>query len=417
MLWKASQEDALLGKGLLMNIEIPKKAYKILNALENAGYEAYVVGGCVRDSLLGIKPDDWDITTSATPDQVKEVFSRTVDTGIKHGTVSVICEGELFEVTTYRIDGDYTDGRHPEWVTYTSNLVEDLKRRDFTVNAMAYNPMVGIVDLFGGVDDLRNKVIRAVGNPIERFKEDALRMLRAIRFAAKYGFEIEEETYAAIGVLKDNLSLVSSERINQELTKTLLSQNPGHIKYIEKSGLMPYVCDGLRTDEAVIGLSKVEPDIALRLSIALKTYGGPEPVKAALRKLKYDNKTIKRVVTVVDSYDKDIPTDSVLIKKWMFEKGADAVMDIYKCHMVLRESEELKASYREYERILRDKEPYSLSMLPICGKDLMDMGYPHGKRIGDELLHLLELVMEDKDLCNRDSLMAIARMGMNPNEN
>ncbi|HAZ90464.1 MAG TPA: polynucleotide adenylyltransferase, partial [Eubacterium sp.] len=140
-----------------MNIEIPKKAYKILNALENAGYEAYVVGGCVRDSLLGIKPDDWDITTSATPDQVKEVFSRTVDTGIKHGTVSVICEGELFEVTTYRIDGDYTDGRHPEWVIYTSNLVEDLKRRDFTVNAMAYNPMVGIVDLFGGVDDLRNK--------------------------------------------------------------------------------------------------------------------------------------------------------------------------------------------------------------------------------------------------------------------
>ena len=181
-----------------MILEIPKNAETILHILENAGYEAYVVGGCVRDSILGRNPDDWDITTSASPYEIKELFRRTVDTGIQHGTVTVMMDKEGFEVTTYRIDGDYADSRHPSEVQFTGSLREDLQRRDFTINAMAYNDEEGIIDIFGGVADLKRNVIRCVGNAKERFSEDALRILRAIWFAAQLGFEIEEETKAGI---------------------------------------------------------------------------------------------------------------------------------------------------------------------------------------------------------------------------
>ena len=173
-----------------IKIQIPEKAAQVLARLQEAGYEAYVVGGCVRDSLLRRDPQDWDITTSAAPEQVKALFRRTVDTGIQHGTVTVMMDREAFEVTTYRIDGEYEDGRHPREVTFTSNLEEDLKRRDFTINAMAYSDREGLVDLFGGVEDLKNGVIRCVGDPLDRFGEDALRILRAIRFSAQLGYEI-----------------------------------------------------------------------------------------------------------------------------------------------------------------------------------------------------------------------------------
>ena len=180
-----------------MRIQLPEKVTKIIAMLEAAGFEAYAVGGCVRDSILGRKPDDWDITTSAKPDQIKRLFPRTVDTGIKHGTVTVLLEREGFEVTTYRIDGAYEDGRHPSEVSFTANLREDLRRRDFTINAMAYNEKDGLMDLYGGIADLEAGVIRCVGKAEERFNEDALRMLRAVRFSAQLGFRIEEETGAA----------------------------------------------------------------------------------------------------------------------------------------------------------------------------------------------------------------------------
>ena len=170
-----------------MILEIPKNAETILHILEKAGYEAYVVGGCVRDSILGRSPDDWDITTSAKPEQVKALFHRTVDTGLQHGTVTVLMEKEGYEVTTYRVDGEYEDGRHPKEVTFTASLKEDLKRRDFTINAMAYNPSSGLVDLFGGLEDIERKIIRCVGDPWQRFGEDALRILRAVRFACGTG--------------------------------------------------------------------------------------------------------------------------------------------------------------------------------------------------------------------------------------
>ena len=196
-----------------MKIEIPSKVVMILHTLEDAGFEAYAVGGCVRDSLLGRIPDDWDITTSATPEQVKALFRRTVDTGLTHGTVTVMMEKEGFEVTTYRVDGEYEDGRHPKEVIFTASLKEDLKRRDFTINAMAYHPSTGIVGLFGGLEDLKNRCIRCVGEPLERFSEDALRIMRAVRFSAQLGFQIEENTRKALGVLAPNLRHVSAERI------------------------------------------------------------------------------------------------------------------------------------------------------------------------------------------------------------
>lgn len=188
-----------------MQIQLPEKVKFIITTIEEAGYEAYAVGGCVRDSILGRIPDDWDITTSATPLQVKELFRRTVDTGIRHGTVTVMLDKEGFEVTTYRIDGKYEDSRHPKEVTFTPSLEEDLKRRDFTINAMAYNDKEGIVDLFGGMEDIREKKIRCVGNPKERFSEDALRIMRAVRFSAQLGYEIDADTAAAIQKLAPTL--------------------------------------------------------------------------------------------------------------------------------------------------------------------------------------------------------------------
>ena len=220
-----------------MKLTIPSDAEEILRVLNENGHEAYVVGGCVRDSILGRCPNDWDITTSASPYQVKELFPRTIDTGLQHGTVTVMMDKEGYEVTTYRVDGEYEDGRHPKQVTFTSSLEEDLKRRDFTINAMAYHPKEGIVDLFHGMDDMQNKVIRCVGDPLERFHEDALRIMRAVRFSAQLGFEIEEETKAGISRLTQNLRNVSAERIQAELVKLLVSPHPDYLRVAYETGI------------------------------------------------------------------------------------------------------------------------------------------------------------------------------------
>ena len=226
-----------------MKISIPAPAEEIIGKLNEYGYEAYVVGGCVRDMMLGREPGDWDITTSALPDQVKQVFRRTVDTGIQHGTVTVMMGNEGYEVTTYRIDGEYSDGRHPNHVEFTPNLAEDLKRRDFTINAMAYNSRTGFVDEFGGAEDLKKGIIRCVGEPMDRFTEDALRILRAIRFSAQLGFLIEDRTYEAIRKIAPNMVHVSKERIQTELTKLLLSSHPGHMELVYETGISSYVSD------------------------------------------------------------------------------------------------------------------------------------------------------------------------------
>ena len=222
-----------------LTILLPEKVRYIIHRITQAGYEAYAVGGCVRDSVLGRKPDDWDITTSASPRQIKGLFERTLDTGLKHGTVTVMLGQEGFEVTTYRIDGDYEDGRHPKEVTFTASLLEDLKRRDFTVNAMAYNDQDGLVDAFDGIKDLRAGIIRCVGSPEERFSEDALRILRAIRFSAQLGYRIEPQTQKAIEELAPNLRLISAERIQAELIKLVASPHPENLGRPSSSSWWP----------------------------------------------------------------------------------------------------------------------------------------------------------------------------------
>ena len=228
----------------MRKIELPENVKYIINKLEAAGYEAYAVGGCVRDSMLGRVPEDWDITTSAKPEEVKEIFRKTIDTGIQHGTVTVLMPGCVgYEVTTYRIDGEYLDGRHPSEVTFTPSLHEDLARRDFTINAMAVNDRTGVVDDFCGLSDMEARVIRAVGDPRQRFTEDALRMLRALRFSAQLDFEIDKDTYEAVKELAPNLVHVSKERINVELTKLLMSDHPEVIALVSDSGLSGYISD------------------------------------------------------------------------------------------------------------------------------------------------------------------------------
>ena len=213
-----------------IKIQLPEKVKFIIDRITAAGFEAYAVGGCVRDSILGRTPQDWDITTSARPEQVKALFDRTVDTGIQHGTVTVLLEKEGFEVTTYRIDGKYEDSRHPTEVIFTPSLEEDLRRRDLTVNAMAYNEEKGLVDLYGGREDIQAHVVRCVGDPKERFGEDALRMLRAIRFAAQLGYHIEESTKDAIRQMAHSLKNISAERIQAELIKLLTSPHPDYLR-------------------------------------------------------------------------------------------------------------------------------------------------------------------------------------------
>ena len=215
-----------------MNLNIPKKIERILQKINSAGYEAYIVGGCVRDCFLQRQPQDWDITTSAEPEQIKKIFNRTYDTGLQHGTVTVLWEGEHYEITTYRIEGKYDDCRHPNNVTFTKSLKEDLQRRDFTINAIAYHPQQGIKDYFLGQKHIEQKIIKGVGNATERFQEDALRMLRALRFSAQIGFDIEQSTYEALQQQKELIKKISVERIHDELEKMLLS------KYLEKINLL-----------------------------------------------------------------------------------------------------------------------------------------------------------------------------------
>ena len=275
-----------------MKIVLPQDVITIIDRLESCGHEAYAVGGCVRDSILGKEPADWDITTSASPQEVKDLFSHTIDTGIAHGTVTIMCGKTGYEVTTYRIDGEYKDGRHPESVAFTNLLSEDLKRRDFTINAMAYNDSQGLVDLFDGVGDLKRGLIRCVGCASERFSEDALRMLRAVRFAAQLGFTIERQTYEAICTLASTIAKVSTERIMVELVKLLTSDHPEEMRAVYESGLsrvfLPEFDAMMQTPQHTIhhqysvgehtihAIMGVPPDRILRMTMLFHDIGKPQ---------------------------------------------------------------------------------------------------------------------------------------------
>ncbi len=439
-----------------MQIQLPDKVQRIIETLTAAGFEAYAVGGCVRDSVLGRLPSDWDITTSATPYETKELFPRTFDTGIKHGTVTVLFDKEGFEVTTYRIDGDYEDSRHPKKVTFTSSLEEDLKRRDFTINAMAYNSKSGLIDIFGGMEDIEKGIIRCVGNAEERFTEDALRMLRAVRFSAQLGYRIEETTASAIRRLAPNLRHISAERIQAELVKLVTSAHPDYLRTAYETGITkqvlpefdlcmeteqnnPHHCYSVG-EHILHSMQEIEAEKVLRLGMLFHDIAKPQTLtvdeegithnkkhpqvgakmtREILRRLKFDNDTIDKVVKIVRYHDEEVGLSPAGVRRAVNRMGEDIFpmlfavrrADISAQSDYLREEKLQKLTYLQelYDGILRRQECLSLKDLAVTGRDLITLGIPAGPQIGELLQELLILVLEEPERNNREELLRICR--------
>lgn len=451
-----------------MTVQIPEKVEQILSILMKNGYEAYAVGGCVRDSILGRKPEDWDITTSAKPEQVKALFHHTIDTGIQHGTVTVMLEKEGFEVTTYRIDGEYEDSRHPKTIEYTSNLKEDLRRRDFTINAMAYNSKDGLVDIFGGIEDLNQGIIRCVGDGRERFSEDALRILRAVRFAGQLGFFIEENTKEAIVEMAPTLKNISAERIRTELDKLLTAKNPQLLKLASTTGICKVVLPefdrmlkqeqnnphhiynvGDHCIKAVMVLNeeyKNSPEYDKKLhsilawTMLLHDAGKPdcysvdekgighffghgeksvEIAKRVLKRLKFDNYTIDTALRLIKWHDYEFGKSMSSMRKAANKIGTDIMellfivqrLDILaqnpKTHeKKLAKLEETKSLYRE---ICASHQCLTLKELAVSGRDLMEAGFEKGKQLGEILEFLLGEVLEEPSLNEKETLLKLAK--------
>ena len=435
-----------------VKIVIPEQVNSILESLQKSGYEAYVVGGCVRDALLGREPNDWDITTSALPTEVKSVFPRTIDTGLQHGTVTVLCGGTGYEVTTFRVDGVYEDGRHPKEVTFTPSLREDLKRRDFTINAMAYNNESGLVDLFGGQKDLENGIVRAVGDPVQRFTEDALRIMRAIRFSAQLGYEIEPGTLKAAEILAPNLQKISSERIREELEKTLLSDRPELLRTAWEAGItkefIPEFDRCMETDQInphhcytvgehiLKGVSLVRKDRVLRLTMFLHDIAKPichtvdeegidhfrghaevgcNLAKTILQRLKYDNATIRKVTTLVKYHDTQIRLTEPSVRKAVVMTGADLfplLLEVKQADFLAQstfqreEKQEKFDTLRAiYERVLERGDCLSLRELAVNGSDLIETGVKPGREVGNILARMFEEVLNVPEHNNKEYLL------------
>ena len=441
-----------------IRIVMPQKVADIINELNSAGYEAYAVGGCVRDSILGRKPNDWDITTSAMPEEVKAIFRRTVDTGIKHGTVTVLLGDDSFEVTTFRVDGEYTDHRHPEEVSFTRNLEEDLLRRDFTINAMAYSDKTGIVDLYGGLQDIENKVIKAVGDPDARFDEDALRIMRAVRFAAQLDFTIEEKTKEAIGRHTEFLKEVSAERIETELTKLITSAHPEKLIDAYELGITAVILPEFDNTMGVpqnnpyhkydvghhiIAVTQNVPPTKIMRYTALfhdickpecrttdergidhfKMHAvlGADKAREIMRRLKMDNDSIHAVSRLIYWHDYGIKGDVTKrsLRRMMSKLGAENFPD----YLAIRRADMAGQSYFRkgekdeiyrniealYNQIIAEGDCLSVKDLAINGGDIMKLGIPAGPKIGEILTYLLERVMDEPSLNTHEQLLALAR--------
>jgi len=439
-----------------MQIVLPEDVKHIIKALESAGFEGFAVGGCVRDSILGKTPNDWDITTNAKPEDVKKLFRHTIDTGIAHGTVTIMNGKIGYEVTTYRIDGKYTDGRHPDSVSFALNLEDDLARRDFTVNAMAYNDTVGLVDLYGGMEDLEKKIIRCVGVPRERFGEDALRMLRAIRFSATLGFEVEKDTYDAIKELSQTIEKVSAERIYAELLKLLTSDEPQKIRDCYLTGLTkvfmpeydamvgieqhnPHHCYNVEEHTLKV-LENTPPKKTVRLAALFHDIGKPlchtvdengidhfhghqsvseELSRRIMKRMKSDNNTLSKVSLLVLNHDVRTEADRRQVRRLINRIGVDNIEDLlslqtadtlaqseYMRDEKLRRIEELREIT---EDIARRREPVGLKDLKVDGNDLKAMGYEPGRKLGAALRALLDQVLDDPSVNVREYLLEEAR--------
>ena len=436
----------------MQTILLPEKVSRILNTLSAAGFEAFAVGGCVRDAILGRVPGDWDITTNALPEQVKALFRRTVDTGIAHGTVTVMLGSDGFEVTTYRLDGDYSDSRHPDKVTFTASLEEDLKRRDFTINAMAYHPEKGMIDLFGGQEDLQRRIIRCVGDPRERFDEDALRIMRALRFSAQLGFRIEEQTRAAIRAFAPRLQLISRERIHDEFLKLLLSPHPDRLADMAECGITAQVFPlwdtmletaqnspfhqysvGVHTLKVIEGVP-AEP--VLRLAAFLHDCGKPackstdlggrdhfyghaeksaEIAEDFLKEYRFDNKTIADVLQLIRVHDDHYHGTRENVRREMNRVGQELFPSYLK--LILADNlaksryalEEFMPRYERfrklYEEILQEGDPITLKDLAVKGSDLITAGMKPGPAMGETLNRMLDDVLGNPKHNNKEYLL------------
>ncbi len=441
---------------MVMKIALPRDVKFIIDRLHDAGYEAYAVGGCVRDSILGREPDDWDITTSAKPMEVKRLFRPTIDTGLQHGTVTVLKDHVGYEVTTYRIDGIYEDGRHPKGVTFTSDLKEDLLRRDFTINAMAYNDEEGLIDEYGGLADIENKVIRCVGDPKERFTEDALRMMRAVRFAAQLGYKIDDDTREAVKELYPRLDMISAERIQIELCKLITSDNPAHLRIAYELGItsvvLPEFDRCMKQEQHHIhhcysvgehilhAMENTEPDRTLRYTMLFhdiakpqcrvvdeegkEHYYGHDVVSAELshdimKRLKFDNDTLKKVETLVRNHDLSVSDDHRAVRRAMNKLGKDMFPLLIKVKHadVLAQSDYMrqeKLSHlarleKIYNDIIEKDQGTQISDLMIDGSDIIALGVTTGPGIGEILKQLLELVLDDPEINNKERLLTEAK--------
>ncbi len=434
-----------------MKIELPRKVVLVIKTLQRHGYEAYAVGGCVRDSILNRKPEDWDITTSAKPAQIKRMFRRTVDTGIEHGTVTVLVGNESFEVTTYRVDGEYKDGRHPDEVTFTQQLEEDLKRRDFTINAMAYNDEVRLVDVFGGMRDLNYHLIRCVGDPKERFSEDALRILRAVRFAAQLAFPVEPETARAICELAPTLEKISAERIQVELVKLLVSDHPEMIRDACELGITKVILpewDAMTgveqntphhkydvAEHTIHALQNVKNDKILRLTMLFHDMGKPimkttdeegtdhfkghalvseQIARRVMKRLKFDNDTLNKVTKLVCYHDYRFEATPKNVRRAMNQIG----VELFPYYLAVRLADaKAQSSYQRrakienivqmrahYQNALLNHECVTLKGLAVTGRDLMEIGMEPGKQLGEMLNELLERVIDDPGFNRKDLL-------------
>jgi tRNA nucleotidyltransferase (CCA-adding enzyme) len=437
-------------------IVFPNNVGYIIEKLNLSGFEAFIVGGCVRDSILGRVPNDWDITTNALPEEIKKIFGKTYDTGIKHGTVSVAIDNEYIEVTTYRIDGEYSDYRRPDSVEFTSSLREDLARRDFTINAIAYHPKEGIVDYFDGLKDLEYCLIRAVGDANQRFYEDALRMLRAIRFSAQLGFNIEKATYAAIIKNSSLILNISNERIRDELNKVLISPNPMYFDYLYQTKLLEHIIPEFMVcyhteqnnpyhvynvaDHILHTVEHVENSSILRWTMLLHDIGKPlkkttdlkgidhfyghqqtsaELAVSILNRLRFDRETIKKITKLIFNHDLDIFDSEKSIRKVVSKVGEDSFIELLEVqkadamgqNRIYLDKRILKLDNikKIYNEIRNSNQCLDKKNMAINGHDLILIGIEPGKTMKNMLEYLFECVLENPELNEKQKLIDLAK--------
>lgn len=429
-----------------------KNALEVLKKINDAGYEAYIAGGAVRDILMDKEPHDYDIASAATPAEIKRIFNRTIDTGIKHGTITVIENKSSYEITTFRRDGNYEDGRHPDGVEFVNDVREDCLRRDFTINAMMYSPKTGILDFFGGQDDIKARIIRCVGDPDKRFSEDALRMLRAVRFRAALDFDIEPSTEKAIKKNAVRIKKVSSERILEELNKILISDHPDYIRDLHRLGLLKYIIPQLERcfgepqknkyhiydvgEHIMHTIKNTPPDLILRWAALLHDTGKPccpsvdsngiihfyghhresrRITLDVLHRLHMDSSSIRDIALLVENHDYRVEPSFTAVKRMMAKTGEE----LFEKLLLLQKADNMAKSPKHlpeklkrinsamniYKRIIESGQPYRISDLVVNGSDLMKVGYRQGRELGDTLRILLDEVIINPELNTRSWLI------------